>query len=60
LVQNELIGALAHLGVAPAYGMSYEPSKAKSAYGQFFALWKDADSALPILKLARMEYPKLP
>jgi hypothetical protein len=32
---------------------------ARSAYQDFFALWKDADSDIPILKKAKAEYAKL-
>jgi eukaryotic-like serine/threonine-protein kinase len=59
LVQNELIGAPAQLELGRTYGMSHETEKAKTAYQDFFALWKDAGSGLPILKQARMEYAKL-
>ncbi len=34
-------------------------SKARSAYQDFFALWKDADPGIPILKQARAEQAKL-
>jgi hypothetical protein len=34
-------------------------AKAKSAYQDFFALWKDADSDIPILKEAKAEYAKI-
>ena len=30
-----------------------------TAYQDFFALWKDADPDIPILKEAKTEYPKL-
>jgi hypothetical protein len=33
--------------------------KAKAAYQDFFALWKDADPDIPILKQAKAEYAKL-
>ncbi len=33
--------------------------KAKAAYHDFFALWKDADPDIPILKQAKTEYAKL-
>ena len=33
--------------------------KARSAYQDFFAIWKDADSDIPLLVQARMEYSKL-
>jgi hypothetical protein len=32
---------------------------AKAAYQDFFALWKDADPDIPILKQAKAEYAKL-
>ena len=35
-------------------------AKARAAYQDFFALWKDADSDIPILKDARAEFAKLP
>jgi DNA-binding winged helix-turn-helix (wHTH) protein/tetratricopeptide (TPR) repeat protein len=59
LVQNELIGALAHLEMGRAYGLSHETKKALAEYEAFLALWKDADSGLPILRQARTEYAKL-
>jgi len=51
--------ALAHLGLARAYALSGETGKARTAYNDFFALWKDADSDIPILKQAKAEYAKL-
>jgi eukaryotic-like serine/threonine-protein kinase len=59
LVQNELIGALAYLGIGRAYSLTHETSKAKAAFEQFFLVWKDADSDIPILKQARMEYGRM-
>jgi eukaryotic-like serine/threonine-protein kinase len=59
LVQNEPIGALAHLGLGRAYVLSGDTRKAQAAYREFFALWKDADSDIPILNQARAEYAKL-
>jgi len=59
VVLNEPIGALAHLGLARAYSLSSDTAKAKSAYQDFFALWKDADPDIPILKEAKAEYAKL-
>jgi hypothetical protein len=59
LVQNEPIGALAHLGLGRAYVLSGETAKAHAAYQEFFALWKDADPDIPILKQAKAEYAKL-
>jgi hypothetical protein len=58
VVGNEPIGALAHLGLARAYALSGDAPRAKTAYQDFFALWKDADSDIPILKEAKGEYAK--
>jgi serine/threonine protein kinase/tetratricopeptide (TPR) repeat protein len=59
VILNEPIGALAHLGLARAYALSGDTAKAKPAYQDFFALWKDADPDIPILKEAKAEYAKL-
>src|SRR6202045_1959969 len=59
VVGNEPIGALAHLGLGRAYALSGDSTKAKTAYQDFFALWKNADPDVPILKDAKAEYPKL-
>jgi len=56
---NEPIGALAHLGLARSYALSGDAAKARSAYQDFFALWKDADPDVPVLKEAKAEYAKL-
>ena len=59
IVQNFLLGSLAHLQLGRAYAISGGTAKAKSAYQDFFALWKDADPDIPILKEAKAEYAKL-
>jgi hypothetical protein len=59
IVQNFLLGSLAHLQIARAYAVSGETVKAKAAYQNFLALWKDADADVPILKQAKAEYAKL-
>jgi tetratricopeptide (TPR) repeat protein len=59
IVQNLPVGALAHLETGRAYALAGDAGKAKSAYQQFFALWKDADPDIPILKQAKAEYAKL-
>jgi hypothetical protein len=53
------VGALAHLDLARAYVLQSDTSKAKAAYQDFLALWKDADPNIPILKEAKAEYLKL-
>jgi serine/threonine protein kinase/Tfp pilus assembly protein PilF len=59
IVINFPLGALAHLGLARAYALSGDTAKAKTAYQDFFALWKDADPDIPILKEVKAEYGKL-
>jgi tetratricopeptide (TPR) repeat protein len=84
LAGNDLLGALAHLGMGRAYAMeagipvvsvSKKPgaeqhfgraldrpdalAKARSAYQDFFSLWRDADAGIPILTRAQLEYRKL-
>jgi serine/threonine protein kinase/tetratricopeptide (TPR) repeat protein len=52
--------SLAKLGLGRAYEMTGDAAKARAAYQDFFALWKAADSDIPILKEARAEYARLP
>jgi eukaryotic-like serine/threonine-protein kinase len=59
IVLNRPLGALAHLGLARAYVLQGDTSKARRAYQDFLALWKDADPDIPILKQAKAEYVKL-
>jgi DNA-binding winged helix-turn-helix (wHTH) protein/predicted Zn-dependent protease len=59
IVFNSPLGALAHLGLARAYSIQSEKSKARSAYQEFLSTWKDADPDIPILKQAKAEYAKL-
>ncbi len=56
---NFPLGALAQLGLARAYALAGDTTKAKTAYQYFFTLWKDADPDIPILKNAKAEYAKL-
>jgi eukaryotic-like serine/threonine-protein kinase len=51
--------ALAQLGLARAYTLQGDTAKARAAYQDFFALWKDADPDIPVLKQAKAEYAKL-
>jgi len=59
IVMNFVTGEMARLGLARAYALSGDSAKAKSAYQDFLALWKDADPDIPILKAAKAEYAKL-
>ncbi|MGA8619453.1 MAG: serine/threonine-protein kinase [Candidatus Sulfotelmatobacter sp.] len=51
--------SLAKLGLGRSYGLTGEATKARAAYQDFFALWKDADPDVPILKEAKTEYEKV-
>jgi eukaryotic-like serine/threonine-protein kinase len=59
IVLNFVAGSLAHLQLGRACAMAGDTAKAKSAYQDFLALWKDADPDIPILKEAKAEYAKL-
>jgi tetratricopeptide (TPR) repeat protein len=59
IVWNCTTGALAHLGLARALTLAGDKERALAAYRGFLALWKDADSDIPILKEAKTEYAKL-
>ncbi len=51
--------ALSYLGLARAEALQGNSAKSRTAYQDFFALWKDADPDLPVLKQAKAEYAKL-
>jgi DNA-binding winged helix-turn-helix (wHTH) protein/tetratricopeptide (TPR) repeat protein len=59
IVVSDPVGALAHLQLGRAFGMSGDMTKAKTAYKDFLNLWKDADPDIPILKQAKAEYANL-
>ncbi|MGC2765060.1 MAG: protein kinase [Candidatus Acidiferrum sp.] len=59
VVQNSIVGALAHLGRARALATSGDSAGARTAYQDFLTLWKDADPDIPILVAAKSEYAKL-
>ena len=50
---------LAQLNLGRAYVLQGDHAKARTAYQDFFAAWKDADPDLPILKTAKTEYENL-
>jgi hypothetical protein len=57
---DDPIGALAHLQLGRAFALSRDTARAKTAYQDFFTLWKDANAEIPILKQAKTEYARLP
>ena len=50
---------LAHLGLARALALQGNPAAAKDEYEKFFALWKDADADIPVLRAARLESARI-
>jgi eukaryotic-like serine/threonine-protein kinase len=59
LVENEPIGALAHLGLGRAYLISGDTAQARIEYENFLSLWKEADRDIPIVQRATTEYANL-
>jgi eukaryotic-like serine/threonine-protein kinase len=67
IIQNDPGGPLARLGLGRAYALEAASTqeadaaraKSRTAYQDFFVLWKDADPDVPILKQAKAEYAKL-
>ena len=51
--------ALARLGLGRALALQGQTAKARAAYQDFLAFWKDADPDIPVLKQAKEEYEKL-
>ncbi|MBZ5609461.1 MAG: protein kinase [Acidobacteriia bacterium] len=60
LAAGDPVEAAARRQLARALGMAGDQAKARAAYQDFFASWKDAfPSDIPILKQARAEYANL-
>src|SRR5437762_1824959 len=58
VVGNCWSGALAPLGRGRAQALAGSMNAARTSYQEFLALWKSADSDVPILKSARAEFAK--
>jgi eukaryotic-like serine/threonine-protein kinase len=52
-------GALVLMELGRAHAMDGDAAKARVSYQDFFALWKNADPDVPVLKQARAEYAAL-
>ncbi len=50
---------LSQLGLARALALAGDTAGARSAYQDLFAVWKDADPEVPLVKQAKAEYAKL-
>jgi DNA-binding winged helix-turn-helix (wHTH) protein/tetratricopeptide (TPR) repeat protein len=55
LVRNSPSGALGRLGLARAYAMQKDTTKAHIAYRDFLELWKDADLDIPLFNKVKTE-----
>jgi serine/threonine protein kinase/tetratricopeptide (TPR) repeat protein len=58
VVVNFITAALAHFGLARAYALQGDSAKSRTAFDDFFTLWKDADPDIPILKQAKAGHAK--
>lgn len=56
---NYFWAALARVGLARAHILDGDKAGARTAYQEFFRLWKDPDSDLPVLKQTKAEYVKI-
>jgi serine/threonine protein kinase/tetratricopeptide (TPR) repeat protein len=54
-----LVHPLSQLGLGRAYALQGDTAKARTAYQDFLAPWKDADPDIPIFIAAKSEYAKL-
>jgi hypothetical protein len=59
IVLGDPVSVMARIQMARAYAMAGDKVHAKSAYEDFFTLWENADSHVPILLQAKVEYQKL-
>jgi len=59
IVISDPVGPLAQVQLARAYALAGDKDKARTAYTDFLALWKDADPDIPILKKVQREYASL-
>jgi Flp pilus assembly protein TadD len=59
VTRNFVAGAMAHLGLGRAYALTGDREKARAAYQQFLAVWKDADPDAPALRQAKAEFARL-
>jgi len=50
---------MAQLGLGRAYALQGDKEKGRTSYQEFFALWKDADPDIPVIREARAEYAKI-
>jgi tetratricopeptide (TPR) repeat protein len=56
---HSALHVLAYLGLARAAAINGDTAAARKSFQDFFAIWKDADSDLPVLVKAKKEYDQL-
>jgi eukaryotic-like serine/threonine-protein kinase len=59
IINIDPIMPLAEVGLARAYVLAGDKARGRVAYQDFFALWKDADPDIPVLREVKAEYAKL-
>jgi eukaryotic-like serine/threonine-protein kinase len=59
IINVDPVMPLAKVGLARAYVLAGDQARARVAYQDFFALWKDADPEIPMLREVKAEYAKL-
>jgi tetratricopeptide (TPR) repeat protein len=59
IVFTDPVRVTAHTRLGHTFAMSGDKAKAKAAYQDFLALWKGADSDIPILNEGKAEYAKV-
>ena len=59
VINIDPIMPLAKVGLARAYVLTGDKARARVAYQDFLAAWKDADPDVPVLSQAKAEYAKL-
>jgi serine/threonine protein kinase/tetratricopeptide (TPR) repeat protein len=59
ITPNMAIGPICYVWLARARMQAGDTAATRRAYEDFFAIWKDADPDLPILREAKAEYAKL-
>ena len=55
----EVFAPLSQLALARSYAMQGDGENSRKAYDDFFTTWKNADSDIPMLRQAKIEYKKL-
>jgi predicted Zn-dependent protease len=56
---RSVVFPLSYLGLARAYAITGDRINARKTYDEFFSIWKNADTDIPVLVEARAEYAAL-